>query len=92
MLEDIGVNDSLSMIVYIMISFSFFVGILLLVSQEAFQHFNSALEREYGIRYRISPKLENNQNKFLDWVILKYRLISGVLIVTASFFLLLIYK
>ena len=92
MLDAMGLNESLSMIIYFMLSFAFFVGIMLLVSQESFVHFNSALEKEYGLKHRLIPKIENTQNKFVDFAILKYRMISGVLIVVTSFVLLLIYK
>ncbi|MDP2654370.1 MAG: hypothetical protein Q8Q08_10110 [Candidatus Omnitrophota bacterium] len=92
MLEDFGLSESLKVIVYLMISFSFFVGIMLVVSQEAFVHFDKALQREYGIRKRFLPKLEETQFKFVDWVLLKYRTLSGLLIAVIAFMLLLTYK
>lgn len=92
MLENMGLSESLSMIIYLMLSFAFFVGIMLLVSEESFRFFNTALEKEYGLKQRLIPGIENTQNKFIDFVILKYRMFSGLCIVIASFMLLLLYK
>ena len=88
----LGLDESLRFFVYLMLSFSFFVGILLIVSQEAFVHFNKALQKEIGLRKRIIPQLENKEIQFIDLVILKYRLFCGILISVSAFLLLLIYK
>jgi len=85
-------TDSMQMIVYLMLSLAFFVGIMLVVSQEAFHHFNDALRKEYGIRQRFFRKLEDNEFHFVDWLILRYRLLAGILISVSAFVLLLIYK
>ncbi len=92
MLEIFGISQSLQFLAYLMLSFSFFVGVMLLVSQEAFEHFNAALQKEYGIKKTLLPKLENTRTTFVDWIILKYRFVSGILITVISFILLLMYK
>jgi len=92
MLDFMGLVQSLQFFIYIMISFAFFVGILLLVSQEAFDAFNTDLQKEYGIKRRFFPKIEDSQYNFLDFLLLKYRFVAGVLIAVVAFILLLIYK
>ena len=83
---------SFRIVFYIMISFAFFVGILLMVSQEAFDSFNRDLQKEYGIKRRLFPKIEDSNFNFIDYLLLKNRLIAGLLITVISFVLLLIYK
>ena len=75
-----------------MVSFSFFVGIMLVVSFEAFEHFNAALQKEYGMKKRLAPKVESIENKFTDWFLTRYPLISGIFISVMSFILLLIFR
>jgi len=89
---DFGLSESASFIIRLMLSLSFFVGIMLIVSEEAFYHFNKALQREYGMRKRLISNLEDSSNNFLDWLVLKYRMLSGVLIAVAGFILLLMYN
>ena len=92
MLEVLGLDVSISMIIYLMLSFSFTIGIILMVSQESFMELNKALQREYGVKRRLIPGVEDTQNYFIDRVILKYRVFSGLLITVTAYFLLLIYK
>jgi len=92
MLELLGVSESIEFVAYIMLSLAFFVGIMLTISQEAFEHFNAALQKEYGIRKKLMPKLENTKTNFVDWIVLKYRFFFGILITVAAFVLLLMYK
>ncbi len=77
---------------YIMISFSFFVGILLLVAPEAYEHFNRALQKEYGLKVRLVPQMEDRFFSFIDKTIIKYRLAAGMVISVSAFVLLLLYR
>lgn len=92
MLDSLELLDAVKLFIYIMISFAFFVGILLLVSDQAFSLFSKDLQREYGIRKRMFPKVEDSKYEFIDFLLLKYRFISGLLISIIAFVLLLIYK
>ena len=92
MWEDLGLRDSLRMFSFLMLSFAFFVGIMLVVSQEAFEIFNRALLREIGLRKRLLPGIEDTKFSFVDFVILKFPLVAGLIISVSSFILLLIYK
>ncbi len=92
MLEVLGLDISAKFLVFLMLSFSFFVGIILLVSSDAFRSFNQALQKEYGLKRRIAPQLEDARVDFVDRVLIKYRLMAGLLICIAAFFLLLLYK
>ena len=92
MLESLEGVDAVKLFIYIMLAFAFFVGILLLVSDQAFSIFNKDLQREYGIRKRMFPKVEDSKYEFIDFLLLKYRFISGLLISIIAFILLLIYK
>ena len=92
MLEKLGLIESAEMFVYLMLSLSFFVGIMLIVSYEAFRHFDAALKKEYGWRRRLFPKIEDTSNTLVDVIITKYPLTSGIIIAVSAFILLLLYK
>ena len=92
MLEVFGVDISARMLIYLFLCFAFFVGIILMVSQEAFGAFHKALQKEYGIKRRLAPKLEDTEFDIIDQVLMKYRVFAGMLICLTSFFLLLLYK
>ncbi|MFA5088949.1 MAG: hypothetical protein WC552_07950 [Candidatus Omnitrophota bacterium] len=92
MLDAFGVIQSIRLFIYIMISFAFFVGILLLVSQEAFDVFSSDLQKEYGLKKRLFPKIEDSGFNFVDFLLLKYRFMAGILIAVIAFILLLVCK
>ena len=49
MIEIVGLDISARMFFYIMVSFSFFVGVFLMASPEAFKAMDKALQKEYGI-------------------------------------------
>ena len=51
-----------------------------------------ALQKEYGLKRRLAPKLEDAHINFIDRVLMKYRVLAGMTICLASFFLLLLYK
>ena len=92
MLDTLGLDISAKFLIFLMLSLAFFVGLLLLVSHEAFQSFHNKLQQEFGLKRRIAPKLENTQVDIVDKVLLKYRFLAGLMICMAAFFLLLIYK
>lgn len=92
MLNAFGVPESAQVITYLLLSFSFYCGILLLVSKEAFEMFDKSLQREYGVKRTILPFLEKTRIDIVDPLLLKYRLAAGLLISVTSFVLLLIYK
>lgn len=85
-------SDSTRVITGILLSLAFFVGIMLIVSQEAFILFNKALSKEMGIRKRYLPRLENKNYPYIDLLILKYPLIAGLVIAVTAFILLLVYR
>ena len=92
MLRVFGLDLSTKVLVDLMLSFSFFVGIVLMVSSEAFGAFHKALQKEYGLKRRLAPKLEDTKFDIIDQVLMKYRVFAGMLICLTSFFLLLLYK
>ena len=92
MLEIMGLDISAKFLIFLMLSLAFFVGLLLLVSHEAFAVFHSKLQQEFGLKRRIAPKLEDTQVDVVDKVLLQYRFLAGLLICLAAFFLLLLYK
>lgn len=84
-----------NLIFHFLLSFGFFVGIVLMISPEAFDALNKAFGKEYGIKTRLIPKLELTFIHILDKIITKNRMhgiISGFLISLISFILLLINK
>ena len=92
MLEMMGVDDSTKLIIFIMLSFSFFVGILVAVSREAYLFFNKALQKKYGIRRTFITFIEDTHYDIVDRFVLKYRVVAGLIISISAFLLLLIYK
>jgi len=92
MLEMLGIIDAVEFFIYLMLAFAFFVGILLVVSEEAFSMFNKELQKEYGLKKRLFPKIEDSWYDFIDFLMLKYRFLSGLLISIIAFLLLLVYK
>ena len=85
-------NSSYSMVFYILVSFSFFVGILLLVAPEAYEIFNRSLQKEYGLKIKLIPKLEEESISVVDKTLMKYRIGAGLMISITAFELLLLYK
>lgn len=63
-----------------------------MVSYEGFKKFDASLQKEYGMKKRIIPKIENTFGVFADWIVSRYPLISGIFICVMSFMLLLMYK
>ena len=95
MLENSDLVQIASLILHFLVSFGFFVGIVLMVSPEAFDALNKALSREYGIKTRLIPKIELATIHMLDKIITKkrvYGIAAGFIISTISFILLLINK
>lgn len=92
MLEMLGVQEGIRFFVFIILSFAFFVGIMLIVSHEAFVQFNAALQKEYGLKKKLFPKIEESKSNVIDAAVLKYRKLAGLLISICSYLLLLTYK
>ena len=88
MLDMMGIIDAAQFFIFMMLSFAFFVGILLLVSHEAFSMFNKDLQKEYGVKKRFFPKIEDSWYGFVDFLLLKYRFVSGLFIAIIAFILL----
>ena len=78
------------MIFYLLVSFGFVIGIVLMVSPEAFNSFSEALKKEYGVKKRIIPKIENTMTSIMDDLCKKHAVIIGMFISVASFALLII--
>ena len=92
MIEVFGLDVSSQVFFHIMISFSFFVGIVLMISPEAFEALNRALQKEYGLKTRLFPKFENTTIDVIDKAVVKNRVIAGLIITVISFTLLLVNK
>ncbi len=82
-------------IFYFLVSFGFFVGIVLMASPEAFDALNRSLSKEYGIKTRLIPKIELTAIHVIDKFVTKNRwhgIIIGFTISMVSFILLLTYR
>lgn len=84
--------SSWNMIFYILVSIGFTIGIILMVAPKAFDTFNEALQREYGIKKRFIPKVEDTKVGDIDGLCRKNTVITGMLISILCFMLLLIFK
>ena len=92
MIDIFGLEVSARFFFHIMVSFAFFVGLILMASPEAFETLNRALQKEYGLKTRIIPSLENTSIDVIDKAVIKSRVIGGMVIAIASFVLLLTFK
>lgn len=88
----LGLDVSAKMFFYIMISFSFFVGIILTIAPEAFESLNRTLQKEYGLKKKFFPKLEDTKVDVVDRALSRNRVLTGVIISVTSFILLMLYK
>ncbi len=73
------------------LSFAFFVGIMLVVSQDAVQILNRDLQRELGLKKRLVSKIEDRHFTFIDRAIFRFRYCSGLSIAITAFLLLLMF-
>ena len=87
-----GLGVSAKVFFHVMVSVAFIVGILLMVAPDVFQALNRILQKEYGMRKRVAPKLEETQIDVIERVALKNRVLTGVALAVISFVLLLILK
>ncbi len=87
-----GIRISIDMVFYILVSFAFFSGILLMVSPEAFRLFDKSLRQEYGVKKRIIPYVENKTVYAFDEFLIKHGVISGMFLSISAFVLLLIFR
>ena len=92
MLEVFGLDISAHVLFNLMLSFAFFVGLILMVSREAFGAFHQALQKEYGLKRRLAPKIENHSSDIIDKILIKYRVFAGMVICIIAFFLLLAFR
>ncbi|MBN1870445.1 MAG: hypothetical protein JW847_07730 [Candidatus Omnitrophica bacterium] len=84
--------SSWNMIFCILISFGFVIGIILMVAPGAYEAFNQALQKEYGIKKRFIPKIEDGKIEAVENLCKKNTVITGMIISILSFMLLLIFK
>jgi len=84
--------SSWNMIFYILVSVGFVIGIILMVAPKSYETLNEALQKEYGIKTRFIPKLEDSKIEVVDDVCKKNSVITGMIISIVSFALLLIFK
>ena len=89
MMDILGFTVSMKFLGNLMLSLAFFVGVLLMVSREAFIIFDRDLQREYGIKRRTAQKLEDVHIDIVDRTFLRYPVLAGLLISVATFILLL---
>ncbi|MFA5060655.1 MAG: hypothetical protein WC676_08550 [Candidatus Omnitrophota bacterium] len=92
MIDVLGSEVSYKLFFYIMVSFAFVVGLILMVSHEAFTAFDKALQKEYGLKTRLIPRIENTSFHIIDQWILKHRAIAGLVIAVIAFVLLIANK
>lgn len=85
-------THSTNMFFYIMVSMGFFFGIILMIAPEAYHQINNALQKEYGLKVRLLPKLEDRNVDFVDRIMIKYRKATGLMISISAFVLLLFNK
>lgn len=90
--DNFGIRASINIIFYLVISFGFFTGIILMVSREAFDTLNKAVRKEYGLKTKILPKLEGETFDAVDKFVLKNSKLLGLIVTIACFLLLLFYK
>lgn len=91
MINMVDLGETANMVFYIMISFGFFVGIILMAAPEVYHPLNKALQREYGLKIRLVPKIEEYAEA-MDKVLNKHRVIAGMCISVSAFMLMMIYK
>lgn len=92
LLEELGILDAGWFLWNLMLSFTFFIGIFLIVSKEAIECLNRDFQKEFGWRKNIATQLESKKFVFIDMFVLKYSVWIGLLISVISFVLLLMYK
>lgn len=89
-LKELGLFTAGSFLWELMLSFTFFIGIFLVVSREAVECLNRDFQRELGWRKYVITQIETKKFMFIDAFILKYPIWVGLLIAITSFVLLLV--
>jgi len=92
MLARLGIQVPLQAMFTLFISFSFFIGLLLMVSPEAFSSLERIFNKEYGFKRKLVPKLEDAKVEAFDKIIIKNRGIAGMIICIVSFLMLIWYR
>ena len=92
MYSSLGLDVSISMFFYIMVSIGFVIGIILMVAPEAYELLSKALNREYGLKHRFFRKIENDKFENLDRFATRHSVVIGMILSITTFILLIIYK
>ena len=92
MFDIFGLEISTRLIFQILVSLAFLGGIILMISGEAFQTLHRAFQKEFGLRKRLIPKIENTSFDIVDRILMKNRFAAGLIITVVSFVLLLVNK
>lgn len=83
----------LQLTVRVFVSLSFAIGVVLMISPEAFDMLSKSLSKEYGFKTRFIPKFELRIIHLLDKIITRHRIygiLAGAAIAGVSFILLII--
>lgn len=81
----------LQLVVRVFVSLSFAIGVILVISPEAFDMLSKALSKEYGLKTRFIPKVELKIIHLLDKIIARHRIygiLAGAVIAILSLILL----
>ena len=92
MINILSPGGTMNVVIFLLLSLSFFIGILLIISRESFISLNKALQQEYGIKRRLAPVVEDAYIDVVDSFLTKHRVWAGLLIAISAFVLLLLYK
>ena len=92
MINIFNLGGSMNMVISLLLSLSFFIGILLIISHESFISLNKALQQEYGIKRRLAPAVEDTYIDIVDSFLTTHRVWAGLIIAISAFILLLLYK
>ena len=89
LIEQLGLIEVGSFLWELMLAFTFFIGIFLIVSREAVECLSRDFQREYGWKRYVLSQLEARKYMWIDSFILKYPIWIGLIISVTSFLLLL---
>ena len=92
MLDFFGLAISTQTFFSIMVSLAFFVGIVLMISPEAFASLHKALQKEYGLKKRLIPGIEDTVFDAIDKFLVQNQFFAGLMIAVTSFVLLLVFR
>ena len=61
-----GYGEYFKIIFYILVSMAFVTGVILMVSPNTFEALNKVLRKEFGLRKKFFPKLEDEKIEVID--------------------------